>query len=141
MYFSKKQRVDLPMKLSFKQRAYLALKGLRFPDRQDRIVRNQDACAVVRMSYDNPRNYWLNGYVALPLSRIPESDRHYDSPKWYGCGAHGGLTFAFEDEEQDIMIFGFDTAHYGDDEVPEFQDPDHILRMAKELRKKLLARL
>lgn len=126
------------MKIPFEVRAHEALRNLRGADKQDRILKNEDGCAVIRLEYQNGRDYWLNGYIAITRHRVPQKHRSYSSPKWENCGAHGGLTFAHEDEENDIIIYGFDTMHFGDDKRPEFKDPEHILAMAKALRKKMM---
>ncbi len=53
---------------------------------------------------------WGRGYVGLPFWH-PCYKVHYDN---IPVKIHGGLTFSEWDEDEDLWVIGFDTAHSGD---------------------------
>jgi hypothetical protein len=55
-------------------------------------------------------NGWGNGYVGLPFWH-PYYKIHYDN---IPVKIHGGLTFSEWDEDENLWVIGFDTAHSGD---------------------------
>ena len=55
---------------------------------------------------------WGNGYVGVP-SWHPFYKMDYDN---IPVSCHGGLTYANLDEDEDLWVIGFDTAHSGDNE-------------------------
>ena len=56
---------------------------------------------------------WGNGYIGLP-SWHPYYKIDYDS---IPVSCHGGLTFGQLDEDEDLWVIGFDTAHSGDNKI------------------------
>jgi len=91
-------------------------------------------CIVTR---NNDRGY-LCGYCAIPISLV----RGIDCEGFAGTvPIHGRVTFQQPDEGGDYWIFGFDTAHRGDEKVPGLRDPKVVLRMAQEMESWILQRL
>ncbi len=56
---------------------------------------------------------WGNGYVGLPLWH-PYYKMEYE---FLPIDCHGGLTFGELDEDEDLWVIGFDTAHWGDNKT------------------------
>lgn len=85
---------------------------------------------------------WGNGYVAVD-SNHPLYGKHYDDLR---CEvAHGGLTYSGPSESinrtpefEGLWVFGFDTAHYGDNK--ENCHEGRVRELTEELRKWFEAR-
>lgn len=80
-----------------------------FPDLKFYIVENHTA------SYLGAGNY--NGYVRFP--KRPVQEKGYDGILTY-VPVHGGITYAEEDDKG--MVYGFDCAHFGDEDNPKLND-------------------
>lgn len=110
----------------------------------------QEPIAFIRQAENfiglNPRG-WGNGYVAIP----PEHPLHgvdYADERMEFVEIHGGLTFAANSSESGLSkwltkkgvpegwwVFGFDTAHYGDNEVN--CDEEFVKQQTENLKEQL----
>ena len=77
----------------------------------------------------------LNGYCWIDKSRVPKLFYEY-SNILYDLDVHGGITYS--KVIGNWVIYGFDTAHYNDDENPLLRDPEEIKGMAVHMKKEIM---
>ena len=77
----------------------------------------------------------LNGYCWIEKSRVPKQFWDYSEIQ-SDLDVHGGITYS--EPVGDYIMYGFDTAHYGDEENPLLRDPEEIKSMALHMREEIL---
>jgi hypothetical protein len=77
-------------------------------------------------------DFHLCGYVALRTDSIPEEwrNREYED---YPIEVHGGITFL--ETKGEFTVFGFDCAHYGDENSQAMHDPDKVMEMVEDMER------
>ena len=83
------------------------------------------------------RGSHLCGYCSIPKNEIPgEWQGDYDADALQYLKIHGGITYCHVDGE--MVVFGFDCAHAGDEGRLDLKDPkivlEHAITMEKMIR-------
>lgn len=94
-------------------------------------------CVIIEVlkSYNGKH---LCGYVALENKLIPkewQGDYHADALQYLAI--HGGITFC--ETFKEYTVFGFDCAHAGDEHNKDLRDPNHVMKLTKQMEHLLLS--
>jgi hypothetical protein len=88
-------------------------------------------CCVITHSFGH-----MCGYCALKNNDIPDEwVGNYNAPGLQYLAVHGGLTYGKCKEDETIL--GFDCAHAGDDKNPLLSDPNHVMKLTKQMESQL----
>lgn len=105
-----------------------------YPYNHDHLELRDGVHAVLRQ----PTMGHLCGYTSIPSAKLPkEWHGNYDGPGLQYLAVHGGITYC--ETQGAYVVFGFDCAHHGDDQVEELGDPKYILELAKQMHDQILA--
>jgi len=102
-----------------------------FDYKGDKLIKND--CAVIRHSSLGH----LCGYCVIEKSNIPkEWWGNYNADGLQYLNVHGGITYCRK--EGDYVVFGFDCAHSGDENIPELKNMEHVLALAQDMKRQIL---
>jgi hypothetical protein len=103
--------------------------------RGEKLVEND--CIVIKVNVDFIYPYCC-GYISLPTSIVPEAwwgEQYLDESKpcyniFNNIDVHGGITFA--EKQGDVVVYGFDRAHFMDNDNSLSADMKDTMRLTKE---------
>lgn len=115
-----------------------------YPFTSDILVWHEDNKAIIKLK--NPlhdcssikcQGFYYCGYVLFKKNEVPKSWRNgnYSVDHIDMLMIHGGLTYGRK--EGDYVVFGFDTNHAEDDENPDLQNLDYIIKITQQTEDQL----
>jgi hypothetical protein len=108
-----------------------------YPFNYDDLLLSTDHCAVVKVGLHNDDHH-LCGYCLIHKSKIPKAwHGDYNADALQYLRIHGGITYCHVEDK--YVVFGFDCAHCYDGMNDDLKNPEIVMSMAKEMRKKILA--
>jgi hypothetical protein len=107
----------------------------------EKLVEND--CIVIKVNADFIYPYCC-GYISFPAFTVPEpwwgktylGDEKPCHDIFNNIDAHGGITFA--EKQGDIVVYGFDRAHFMDNDNPLSVDMKDTMRLTHEFHDSFL---